>query len=634
MNQRANVDASQGKTRGQDLIGLLLCGLGGLFGVSIFLSMGQREPQESVWTAPIVGLIEAVGTWPGLALSLGLAVLGTALFLHSRELSVGRHLLGIVGLSLGLALILGALVADGGGALGSLLPETVRGTLGTVLAVLSGGLVLGVSCWLSWFQTQADSAWAGLAGPIPAALRAEESEGVSQAEAAALVRAPRTPEPLPAQPAAPLPSPAPTVEEPLDVRLSGGVPEGTQPLDGGYPRAESTAVAPPPVEAATGDSGVTLLGSPRTSERSPIAPTWEDETTSGDDTFDELEEVADEAEAAGEALAEKAIALPEIEVEPVEAPAQVDEPEPEPEPEAEASAPGLDERIPEAEEVEEEAVQDELAAEPEVEESEAEASLPVESEPEEAEVEDREARAKPTPLPPQEWEQANLFEEPEAAAEVEEEEELEEPVAEDEEYEEEEDDEEEYDEDEEPDEGEEAEYDEEYEDEEDEEGDEDEDEEYEDEDEEDEDDGEYEEDEEGEEDEEYDDEEEEEDDDEEEYEDEDEGEYDQGEEPEEVLEPVPAPVAAESEATSARFRQAVFDSGCMILEENRVAVSMIERRFGMDFQEACTVLDELQSQGLIGPYMGGRTREILLTEDQWRSQNPRLTPSAEATSSK
>jgi DNA segregation ATPase FtsK/SpoIIIE-like protein len=66
----------------------------------------------------------------------------------------------------------------------------------------------------------------------------------------------------------------------------------------------------------------------------------------------------------------------------------------------------------------------------------------------------------------------------------------------------------------------------------------------------------------------------------------------------------------------------VHEAGCLILDENRVAVSMLERRFRLDFDQACQVLDVLQNQGLIGPYMGGRTREILLTRDEWMSHAP------------
>jgi len=73
---------------------------------------------------------------------------------------------------------------------------------------------------------------------------------------------------------------------------------------------------------------------------------------------------------------------------------------------------------------------------------------------------------------------------------------------------------------------------------------------------------------------------------------------------------------------SERWAKLVYEAGCVILEQKRVAVSMLERRFSIDFDQACRVLDELQQAGLIGPYMGGRTRDILLTREQWLPHAP------------
>ncbi len=82
----------------------------------------------------------------------------------------------------------------------------------------------------------------------------------------------------------------------------------------------------------------------------------------------------------------------------------------------------------------------------------------------------------------------------------------------------------------------------------------------------------------------------------------------------------PAPVAPDESEDA--FAQLVFEAGCAILEQKRVAVSMLERRFQIDFDKACRVLDELQEAGLIGPYIGGRTRDILLTREEWLAHAP------------
>lgn len=57
--------------------------------------------------------------------------------------------------------------------------------------------------------------------------------------------------------------------------------------------------------------------------------------------------------------------------------------------------------------------------------------------------------------------------------------------------------------------------------------------------------------------------------------------------------------------------------GCLFIDRGRVAVSMLQRQYSMEFDDACKVLDELQDMGLIGPYLGGSRRDILLTREAW-----------------
>jgi DNA segregation ATPase FtsK/SpoIIIE-like protein len=77
-----------------------------------------------------------------------------------------------------------------------------------------------------------------------------------------------------------------------------------------------------------------------------------------------------------------------------------------------------------------------------------------------------------------------------------------------------------------------------------------------------------------------------------------------------VLTPVAPSVPADRQ-------KLLVDAGCLFLDRGRVAVSMLQRQYSMDFDDACKVLDELQEMGLIGPYLGGQRRDILLTRDQW-----------------
>ena len=99
-------------------------------------------------------------------------------------------------------------------------------------------------------------------------------------------------------------------------------------------------------------------------------------------------------------------------------------------------------------------------------------------------------------------------------------------------------------------------------------------------------------------------------------------------EPEVVLEPQSAPVETSLE-TSVEAAEADIAEGAeveasllmqaadLFLERDRVAVSLLQRQFNLDFEECCSILDELQEMGLIGPYLGGNRRDILLSREEW-----------------
>jgi hypothetical protein len=93
------------------------------------------------------------------------------------------------------------------------------------------------------------------------------------------------------------------------------------------------------------------------------------------------------------------------------------------------------------------------------------------------------------------------------------------------------------------------------------------------------------------------------------------------EEREVVLAPHAAVPASRAEKAPGRGldpeKKLLVEVGCMFVDRGRVAVSMLQRQYGMDFDAACRVLDDLQEMGLIGPYLGGKSRDILLTREQW-----------------
>ena len=64
----------------------------------------------------------------------------------------------------------------------------------------------------------------------------------------------------------------------------------------------------------------------------------------------------------------------------------------------------------------------------------------------------------------------------------------------------------------------------------------------------------------------------------------------------------------------------LFRAGALFIQRGRVAVSMLQRDFSLDFKQATALLDQLQEAGLIGPYLGGQRRDILLTLEEWRER--------------
>jgi DNA segregation ATPase FtsK/SpoIIIE-like protein len=83
-------------------------------------------------------------------------------------------------------------------------------------------------------------------------------------------------------------------------------------------------------------------------------------------------------------------------------------------------------------------------------------------------------------------------------------------------------------------------------------------------------------------------------------------------EPEVVL----APQAA-GEGSRKISAQLLTDAGNLFVSEQRVAVSMLQKRFALDFGQSCVILDELQELGLIGPYVDGAPRDILMSSEDW-----------------
>ena len=57
----------------------------------------------------------------------------------------------------------------------------------------------------------------------------------------------------------------------------------------------------------------------------------------------------------------------------------------------------------------------------------------------------------------------------------------------------------------------------------------------------------------------------------------------------------------------------------VILETGQASVSMLQRRLKLGYARAARIVDEMEEKGIVGPYMGSKPRNILITKEQWIS---------------
>ncbi len=589
-------DTHQNDRTWSDAFGLVLFAVGSITGALLFKTLSHTGPsgEDANWAVQMgYALLWATGPVPVSMMSLACFFLGAAQFLGYQEAQrVTRHLGGVLGISVGLSIVLGAYSLDAGGRLGVIIGGGLANLVAAPLGALVGlGLVCG-SIWSAWMTPQRATAWEKVQEiEKPAVPLQAKADGVTSEESAALA--------FEGEPGA-FPG---TVESPYpeDVRVRGQIPDGAAALGaeetsnhveageeiGSQERAESapvgsesTAETEPEgddlsLEAEQGDAGIPSEDLASTEHDSADDADSEDELTGAPASAEAALEEGADVEVDEETTSEE-----EEEEEEWEEEEELEDEDSEPEEEHEEEELEEDdseyeeEEEPEEGELQEEEEAGEDAAELEEDELE-EDELEDEDEVEEDELEEDELEDEDEDEVEDEVEEEDVVED---AAELEED---------DSEYEEE--DEDELEDDSEYEEGEELE---------------------------------------------------EEDDDEEELEDEDEGELEEAAQldeveaaPEQELavseeqgdlfdmggdESAEAEVILEPQAKPAEATEEILMKAAdLFLDRDRVAVSLLQRQFELDFEESCAVLDELQERGLIGPYLGGNRRDILLTREEW-----------------
>jgi S-DNA-T family DNA segregation ATPase FtsK/SpoIIIE len=46
---------------------------------------------------------------------------------------------------------------------------------------------------------------------------------------------------------------------------------------------------------------------------------------------------------------------------------------------------------------------------------------------------------------------------------------------------------------------------------------------------------------------------------------------------------------------------------------------MLQRRLKLGYARAARIVDEMENLGIVGPYMGSKPRNILITKEQWEA---------------
>ena len=64
----------------------------------------------------------------------------------------------------------------------------------------------------------------------------------------------------------------------------------------------------------------------------------------------------------------------------------------------------------------------------------------------------------------------------------------------------------------------------------------------------------------------------------------------------------------------------------VVLETGQASVSMLQRRLKLGYARAARIVDEMEEQGIVGPFQGSKPRAILITKEQWAARHADSAP--------
>jgi S-DNA-T family DNA segregation ATPase FtsK/SpoIIIE len=59
----------------------------------------------------------------------------------------------------------------------------------------------------------------------------------------------------------------------------------------------------------------------------------------------------------------------------------------------------------------------------------------------------------------------------------------------------------------------------------------------------------------------------------------------------------------------------------LVIESNQASVSILQRRLRLGYTRAARLIDMMEENGIVGPYVGSKPRDILVDREQWLLDN-------------
>ena len=53
------------------------------------------------------------------------------------------------------------------------------------------------------------------------------------------------------------------------------------------------------------------------------------------------------------------------------------------------------------------------------------------------------------------------------------------------------------------------------------------------------------------------------------------------------------------------------------METNQASVSILQRRMRLGYTRAARLIDMMEQEGVVGPYVGSKPRDILVNREEW-----------------